>query len=900
MTTTTTTTTRRLESLLGVPSPDRARRAAQTSLTLSVSSSTPSSSSPPQQLGQLLSSLLETELINQDRLSRQVEESREKKDELLIKTRQQTKTIHSNLNKLKRDNLELRKGAQQIKNSLTRDLDQEDEEEEGQEDDTLREKLIKLSTKRKQLQSAKQWFGIIVQAEQIGLTVLRSLESNSLPQAFRSYVGLVDFIKTVYSETEHLKQGGTGTGNGMVGLTSHLVGIANSVWNSLVKVLSTRLLNKLESLGWPTPFQEPLDPFEDSKVAEFQTAFVDLLTLELLQNNNVLPGSSTTTKKSKPLLAMVPLVHPLILRFKWQFSSNRSTNRLDKPEYPLSHVLNLLTAHERFLSEDVQYLLSTNGFDHLDALNEFTSLLLPLLSTRLRQHLPQLVGGGGAGGGGLPITVLAHTVYQVVEFDQVLRSRGYRPRRVGTSLQEFEEQEQQEQEEWEGLSQVILGRKEWFEKWLQGEREFFDTKYFQAIGSSEAWQILSREDYDVSLSPSGTRPTHSALRVKELSEQLSQRYKPLPLKHTLPFLLLLHLPMLQSYAQRITSSLDAFENLSLGSILPGALMVGVQTNAATQGVGGVSRLVRAGVSARWMSEKCEEWGEEAFYLHLYEYLQTSISQDNDKLSDTDTDSEYYRELVEEVLDNSDGTLFDREKKNFQDLADRSEELIVRHCTREVLNELKPYLTKRFDKSSDSYSEEGPLDASEAEELSLSPELVKPLSLLSSLLSVLVNSYPPTTLQSIYRRISQSLSKLLFERLYLSQPRWTEQSSKQLKYDLEQGFLMAGKEAGVGNRGLKRGWEIGLGGAKLLGLPSKKKEENDYDPKNQWIFSKVMKVTWDYNDDDDDDNGNDRNGEEIEREGGEFGKMMEDLGIGEQVFTKSQVKSLLRKRPECWR
>lgn len=173
MTTTTTTTTRRLESLLGVPSPDRARRAAQTSLTLSVSSS-PSSSSPTplapsQQLGQLLSSLLETELINQDRLSKEVEESREKKDELLIKTRQQTKTIHSNLKKLKRDNLELQKGAQQIKNSLTRDLDQEDDEEEGQDEDTLREKLIKLSSKRKQLQSAKQWFGIIVQAEQIGL-----------------------------------------------------------------------------------------------------------------------------------------------------------------------------------------------------------------------------------------------------------------------------------------------------------------------------------------------------------------------------------------------------------------------------------------------------------------------------------------------------------------------------------------------------------------------------------------------------------------------------------------------------------------------------------------------------------------------------------------------------------
>lgn len=98
--------------------------------------------------------------------------------------------------------------------------------------------------------------------------------------------------------------------------------------------------------------------------------------------------------------------------------------------------------------------------------------------------------------------------------------------------------------------------------------------------------------------------------MKELSDQLSTRYKPLPLKHTLPFLLTLHLPLLQSYAQRITSSLDAFESLSFG-ILPGALG---QSTAATQGVGGVVRLVRAGVSARWLSERCEEWGEDAVSL----------------------------------------------------------------------------------------------------------------------------------------------------------------------------------------------------------------------------------------------------------------------------------------------
>lgn len=88
--------------------------------------------------------------------------------------------------------------------------------------------------------------------------------------------------------------------------------------------------------------------------------------------------------------------------------------------------------------------------------DEFTTLLLPSLSARLQHHIPQLLS--------LP-PVLAHTIYQTLEFDGVLRSRNYRPRgHVG---------------DWEGLSQVILGKREWFDRWVEGEKactfSFFST-----------------------------------------------------------------------------------------------------------------------------------------------------------------------------------------------------------------------------------------------------------------------------------------------------------------------------------------------------------------------------------------------------------------------------------------
>lgn len=47
-----------------------------------------------------------------------------------------------------------------------------------------------------------------------------------------------------------------------------------------------------------------------------------------------LPSDPTSSKAAaraaKPLLALTPLVHPLILRFRWHFDGTRGTNRIDK------------------------------------------------------------------------------------------------------------------------------------------------------------------------------------------------------------------------------------------------------------------------------------------------------------------------------------------------------------------------------------------------------------------------------------------------------------------------------------------------------------------------------------------------------------------------------------------
>jgi RAD50-interacting protein 1 len=123
------------------------------------------------------------------------------------------------------------------------------------------------------------------------------------------------------------------------------------------------------------------------------------------------------------------------------------------------------------------------------------------------------------------------------------------------------------------------------------------------------------------------RPTVSARKVKALFEQICDRYKPLPrFNHRTRFLLAIQVPILEHYFTRISGSLDAFETLSssLMRAVPGALagQVGHQydTRRLTSGIDGLQRLIKAFVSARWITLAMQTWGEEIvshFYFILF-------------------------------------------------------------------------------------------------------------------------------------------------------------------------------------------------------------------------------------------------------------------------------------------
>lgn len=88
------------------------------------------------------------------------------------------------------------------------------------------------------------------------------------------------------------------------------------------------------------------------------------------------------------------------------------------------------------------------------------------------------------------------------------------------------------------------------------------------------------------------------------------------------FLIAIQIPILEQYHSRISSSLDAFEALSstLMRAVPGALagQAGHQFDKRrlVDGVEGLQRLLKAFVSARWITIAMQSWGEMLVSTHL--------------------------------------------------------------------------------------------------------------------------------------------------------------------------------------------------------------------------------------------------------------------------------------------
>lgn len=106
----------------------------------------------------------------------------------------------------------------------------------------------------------------------------------------------------------------------------------------------------------------------------------------------------------------------------------------------------------------LRYILTSSYMEQ----HEFTYLLLPILSRKLKRTVPSLLPHS---------SLLAHTIYQTLVFDGSLRDEGFGLENTSGAQEGVKRKQAGHTSSWEGLSEVILGRQDWFAAWLDGEKK---------------------------------------------------------------------------------------------------------------------------------------------------------------------------------------------------------------------------------------------------------------------------------------------------------------------------------------------------------------------------------------------------------------------------------------------
>jgi hypothetical protein len=60
------------------------------------------------------------------------------------------------------------------------------------------------------------------------------------------------------------------------------------------------------------------------------------------------------------------MIQPIALRFQYHFQGTKDTNRVDKPEWAFSNILDRIYEHQSFIEDYLQPLVGRAGFDQVD------------------------------------------------------------------------------------------------------------------------------------------------------------------------------------------------------------------------------------------------------------------------------------------------------------------------------------------------------------------------------------------------------------------------------------------------------------------------------------------------------------------------------------------------------
>ncbi|TKA27986.1 hypothetical protein B0A50_04052 [Salinomyces thailandicus] len=577
-------------------------------------------------------------------------------------------------------------------------------------------------------------------------------------------------------------------------LLDHIVQQVQSLRQTIQRSFADDLEKTLKKINWP----KALETVPISLEKEWATNVGRLFDLQKpeLKDREHMSSQKLASDDPPVLLPLEVMVRPLEQRFGYHFSGKKPTNRLDKPEYFLQHTLDLISTHADFVQNALQPLLSQRlrGSDlaftpaYIDALSAFISALLPMLRRQLASVASQTDG---------QVQLLSHLLNEVISFDTTLQeSYSYAP--ISPSVP------------WRGLCYFLLDSCGYFQTWLNAERDFAMTRYRSIVETSEAGEL----DYD-SVAYDATKPTKMAIRVNDLLETITDRYRPLAsFSQKLRFLIDVQIAIFDMFHQRLHSSLEAY--LAMTSSV-GRTMHGLSKDeqADLQGVKGLDRLCRVFGSASYLERALRDWSDDIFFLELWAELQHRAKH-RDTISSKLAGLQEIQQKTSAAVGSVDGgdgdadvqsALFDETAAAYRRLRVRSESIITETLTYNIREALRPYAR---------ISTWASLSATAAGG-SVSAELDYALRLLTDYFTFLGKTLGKLPLRRVSRQVCHAIQTYIWDGVLLRHS-FSTAGAAQLAVDVR--AIAARIDRYVGSGQAEMGLRRLLEGVTLVGLPVK--------------------------------------------------------------------------------
>ncbi|KAJ5925709.1 hypothetical protein N7454_008348 [Penicillium verhagenii] len=616
-------------------------------------------------------------------------------------------------------------------------------------------KLEKSMERLQRLEISRGYVGLLKEAEELSKEALSSISSNPRA-ALKPYSQLRNIVVSL----KEAQPAAEGAAPHLVDYTEKL---ASALRDQLKKFFGDQLQRTLTSLKWPTRELNITDMLLDQWRQDVEL-LIDLQTPELPHRDSL---NASQTLEPPGLFPLQVMVSPLDLRFKYHFSGDKPTNRLDKPEFFLSHVLDLINQFGGFFTSYFQPILDEKAqsagpsleWNFYNALHAFINALMPMLREKIDSFLPQVSD--------YP-QLLSHFIHELMNFDNELRETwNYLPDPYSDG-------------NWKGMTGEVLAKQGWYDRWLQVEKDFALARYKDIIDTADSGQI----DYD-GVEPIATKPTKAAIRVNDLLETITERYQPLSsFSQKLRFLIDIQITIFDQFHERLHSALEAY--LAMTSTL-GRTVRGADGQASVEDVAGLERLCRVFGSAEYLEKKMEDWSNDVFFVELWSELQERVRQGGKNVAGTMTVAEVAARTSPAVNNNgvsssetsSDGALFDETASAYRRLRQRSESIITSTLISNITAALKPY-----SRVSTWATLSVPSAGSASSPLSLSSDLAHAMRTLSSQLAFLSKALGMAPLRRVSRQLLLSIQTYIWDHV-LTRNTFSAAGANQLVSDFEQ-------------------------------------------------------------------------------------------------------------------